>query len=68
MFAQDSSLGEQIIIGNAMLSEYSILSLYSKSVIMNQMEKKKKPRCVHWKFKSQQVTRTNNRRNLRKIK
>lgn len=24
-----------------MLSEYSILSLYSKSVIMNQMEKKK---------------------------
>lgn len=40
MFAQDSSLGEQIIIGNAMLSEYSILSLYSKSVIMNQMEKK----------------------------
>ena len=25
-----------------MLSEYSILSLYSKSVIMNQMEKKKK--------------------------
>lgn len=41
MFAQDSSLGEQIIIGNAMLSEYSILSLYSKSVIMNQMEKKK---------------------------